>query len=172
MVEQAAHNRSVVGSSPTGSTLTRGQQMKVGDCWECNATSVEIHHHHPVPRSRGGTKTVPLCLECHAKAHHRKKRMASSILTKEGLARAKKRGVALGNPKITEVGEKGRNTQKKQAVAYANKIEPMLRNLRKQGMSFASIAKTFNETGISTRRGGKWHASTVRNYFNKLERSA
>ena len=94
--------------------------------------------------------------------------MKISKRTKGALAAAKKRGVVLGNPKITEVSATGRNTQKKQAVAYANKIEPMLKNLRKQGMSFASIAKTFNETGISTRRGGKWHASTVSNYFNKL----
>jgi len=142
--------------------------MKIGICWECETTNVEIHNHHPVPRSRGGTKTVPLCLDCHAKAHHRKKRMASSILTKEGLARAKARGVILGRANITKDSAKGRATQKKQAIEYANKLAPMLTNLRDQGMSFEGIATTFNNRGVSTRRGGKWYASTVRRYFMKL----
>ena len=58
----------------------------MGDiCWECDMEAEEIHHHHVVPRSRGGTKTVGLCLECHGKAHHRKKNMHASKLTKEAI---------------------------------------------------------------------------------------
>jgi hypothetical protein len=52
----------------------------------------EIHHHHVVPRSRGGTKTVGLCLECHGKAHHRKKNMHASKLTKEAIQALKDAG--------------------------------------------------------------------------------
>lgn len=63
-----------------------GQIMK---CWECELETDEIHHHHVIPRSRGGKKTVPLCLNCHGKAHHRKKSMASGSLIKEGLERKK-----------------------------------------------------------------------------------
>jgi hypothetical protein len=37
-------------------------------CFECGDPSE--HDHHVVPVSRGGTKTVPLCVGCHAKAHH------------------------------------------------------------------------------------------------------
>jgi len=36
-------------------------------CFECGEAAE--HDHHVVPRSRGGTKTVPLCGPCHAKAH-------------------------------------------------------------------------------------------------------
>jgi hypothetical protein len=36
-------------------------------CFECNAPA-ECNH-HIIPKSVGGTKTVPLCLDCHAKAH-------------------------------------------------------------------------------------------------------
>ncbi len=72
-------------------------------CWECETETEDIHHHHPVPRVRGGTKTVPLCLECHAKAHHRRKNMSSSALTKEALAAKKERSAldgtwAVGHP--------------------------------------------------------------------------
>ncbi len=62
-------------------------------CWECDAVG-EVHHHHPVPRSRGGTRTIPLCIDCHGKAHD--SRMARAQLTKDGLAKAKARGVKLG----------------------------------------------------------------------------
>lgn len=36
-------------------------------CFECGEPS--RHEHHVVPRKLGGTKTVPLCRRCHAKAH-------------------------------------------------------------------------------------------------------
>ena len=67
-------------------------------CWECEQETNDIHHHHVVPRSRGGTKTVPLCVSCHSKAHHRKKNMNTSQLTREALAAKKARGERLGRP--------------------------------------------------------------------------
>ena len=36
-------------------------------CFECGAPATE--RHHVVPASLGGTKTIPLCGECHAKVH-------------------------------------------------------------------------------------------------------
>jgi hypothetical protein len=36
-------------------------------CIECGAEAE--HRHHVVPRSKGGSATVPLCKICHAKAH-------------------------------------------------------------------------------------------------------
>lgn len=58
-------------------------------CFECGAPAVE--RHHVVPHSLGGTKTVPLCGECHAKVHGTdgKKRARISELTKKGLERKK-----------------------------------------------------------------------------------
>lgn len=38
------------------------------NCFECNST-VNIHHHHVIPQVKGGTKTIPLCQECHGKVH-------------------------------------------------------------------------------------------------------
>lgn len=37
-------------------------------CFECNSYK-NIHHHHVVPKVKGGTKTLPLCEECHGKVH-------------------------------------------------------------------------------------------------------
>jgi hypothetical protein len=36
-------------------------------CFECEDEATE--EHHVVPKSLGGTKTVPLCSKCHAKVH-------------------------------------------------------------------------------------------------------
>lgn len=37
-------------------------------CFECGE-SENIHNHHIVPKSMGGTKTIPLCNACHGRAH-------------------------------------------------------------------------------------------------------
>ncbi len=63
-------------------------------CFECDAPA-ECDH-HIVPRSRGGTRTVPMCGACHGKAHHRKKSMATSTLTREGILRRRDAGVPIG----------------------------------------------------------------------------
>lgn len=58
-------------------------------CFECGAPAAE--RHHVVPHSLGGTKTIPLCSERHAKVHgiDGKKRTKISELTKRGLAQRK-----------------------------------------------------------------------------------
>jgi len=37
------------------------------DCFECGKEATE--EHHVIPKSLGGTKTVPLCTKCHMKVH-------------------------------------------------------------------------------------------------------
>jgi len=71
-------------------------------CWECGAEGVDLEEHHPVPRLRGGKRTIALCSICHSKAHHRKKNMHISTLVKEGMAKRKKQGAVFGNPRIKE----------------------------------------------------------------------
>ncbi len=70
--------------------MTKSGQMT---CVECGN---EAHHdHHVVPKSKGGTFTVPLCTECHAKVHGRRA-MACGELIKAGIARAKAEGKKIG----------------------------------------------------------------------------
>lgn len=54
-------------------------------CFNCD--NVAEHLHHVVPKVKGGTKTVPLCTDCHSKVHDTT--MATSYLTKLGLMKAK-----------------------------------------------------------------------------------
>ena len=74
-------------------------------CFECETTE-DLQEHHVVPRSRGGTKTITLCHQCHMKAHGRDgKGLNHSRLVKEALVKAKARGVKLG---MHAVGADGR----------------------------------------------------------------
>jgi len=65
----------------------------VSDCFECGRPASEKHH--VVPRVLGGTKTIPICDECHGKVHSTN-RMNISELTKAGLERARLAGKRLG----------------------------------------------------------------------------
>lgn len=61
-------------------------------CFECGNDA--MHEHHVVPRSIGGTQTVPLCEECHGKVHGRDMRTAA--LTKAALQAKRARGERAG----------------------------------------------------------------------------
>jgi hypothetical protein len=63
-------------------------------CFECEKEG-EIHNHHVVPRVRGGTKTIPLCTECHGIVHG-KNMLRHGDLIKEGIRKALERGSVLG----------------------------------------------------------------------------
>ena len=41
--------------------------MSIGKCFECDQKAVI--NHHVIPEQLGGTKTVPLCSDCHGKVH-------------------------------------------------------------------------------------------------------
>lgn len=74
--------------------------MSKARCFECARPA--DHNHHVVPESRGGTRTVPLCTKCHGLAHDYK--MGNPALTKEGVARARARGVEGGWKRVEREG--------------------------------------------------------------------
>ena len=51
------------------------------NCFECESED-DIHMHHVVPKSLGGTKMVPLCNSCHAKVHNEKLVKTTSLTKK------------------------------------------------------------------------------------------
>lgn len=86
-----------------------------------------------------------------------------------GLARAKARGVRLGNPNIRAV--QGKGTLAAKANAQRVMTNPDLVNeiatLRENGLSLRAVAADLNRKGIPTARGGLWHASTIRNVLQE-----
>ena len=132
-------------------------------CFECETTE-DLHEHHVVPRSRGGTKTVTLCHQCHMKAHGRDgKGLNHSRLIREGQNKAKERGVKLGqhNPKVREAHlKRGDQTFNR---LYSEIID-IQKDLTNQGIkpTTRAVAKLLNKKGIKTPSAkGSWQSSQV-----------
>jgi hypothetical protein len=49
------------------------------------------------------------------------------------------------------------------ALIHAENVFPVVKQIRAGGASLRQIAAKLNTQGIKTARGGKWHATTVRN---------
>ncbi|QZD86678.1 recombinase family protein [Qipengyuania psychrotolerans] len=96
--------------------------------------------------------------------------------TKAALAAAKARGVKLGNPNgVASLKRAGKgNTASVSAIkanadAFAESLRGTFDLIRSAGVtSLAGIARELNERHMKTSRGGKWHASSVRNLIARL----
>ena len=139
-------------------------------CFECETTE-DLQEHHVVPRSKGGTKTITLCYQCHMKVHGRDGKSANhKRLTKEGLKKAKERGVQLGNPRWEESGDARAKARVQAADDYALSIAPIVEPLYKQLRSYGAVARTLNEQGIRGRRGGKFSPQSISNVIKRLKK--
>ena len=138
-------------------------------CFECG-TEECIQHHHVVPRSVGGTKTIPLCSICHGKVHgiKRDKQINVSELTKLGMARAKANGATFGNPNMENIQEKGRQAAGKNADDFALKMMSLIQPMLLNGMGHTAIANSLNNSEVRTRRNGLWTYTTVRRLVKRI----
>jgi len=104
-------------------------------------------------------------------------REAISRRTKEALAAAKARGVTLGNPngaaalrRAGKGGEALREAVRAHAAAHAAALAPVVRALQAQGhTTLRALAAELDAAGMQTRRGGRWHVSTVRNLLVRMK---
>jgi hypothetical protein len=129
-------------------------------CFECEAVT-ETHDHHIIPASRGGKKTVPLCLRCHGAAHGRTGAMTTSALTKEALAKKIARQERVGRMKygfdlsgdgITLIENQGEK-----------RVVSLIKSLRMRGDSYRAIAAELTRRGIPTKSGKpRWCHNTIK----------
>ena len=106
-------------------------------------------------------------------------RDAISRRTREALAAARALGVRLGDPNGAAALEwAGRGgAPRREAVAHnADRHSEDLRTVLEDGQaaghtSLRAIANEMNARGILTRRGGRWHKSTVMNLLRRLGRA-
>lgn len=97
-----------------------------------------------------------------------KERALISTRTKAALSAARARGVALGNPRIKRAQRSAVESIKVRADQHAANIIPMIRQIQRAGAkTLREIADALNARGISTARGGRWHAMTVRNVLER-----
>lgn len=98
-----------------------------------------------------------------AVAEHEREMIAQR--TKVALAAAKARGVRLGNPRPDMVA--ARAVASGNAARFRAAIQPQIQVLRAGGRSLRSIAIELNARGISSPRGGFWHAGSIRAMLGK-----
>jgi DNA invertase Pin-like site-specific DNA recombinase len=93
-----------------------------------------------------------------------KERTLISKRTTEALAAARARGTVLGNPHIEQAREKAVAEIIDRADQRAANLIPLISEIQKAGAtSLRQIADALNARGISSPRGGDWHATSVRN---------
>jgi len=110
-----------------------------------------------------GTDADPFMLHLYA-AMAEKERSLISQRTKAALAAKKAQGVKLGNPNYAASVGKARAAIVANADQFATSVLPIVEGIQASGVvALDRIAAALNARGVHTRRGGKWHASTVRN---------
>ena len=135
-------------------------------CSQREAT--ELHHLYAKSHGCPDDLTVLLCGVCHGRAHQMRHRAIDiRQLTTEGLARAKLRGVKLGNPQIragtAEMAMKAASAHRAKAAAKRADVLPFIRQAQAAGATtLQAICDAMVARGISTPGGrGCWHPSTV-----------
>jgi DNA invertase Pin-like site-specific DNA recombinase len=97
-----------------------------------------------------------------------KEREMMSTRTKAALAAVKARGVKLGGPKLAKACKSAVASIKALADQHASNALPVIREIRRAGTtSLHQIADALNARGITTPRGRRWYASSVRNVLER-----
>ena len=140
-------------------------------CFECGSRE-DLHHHHVVPRMRGGTRTIPLCPLCHAKVHGRKS-MHTGTLIKEALKKkAETHKLGSAAPYGYDFNEDRTDfvtVEEEEKVLQLAK--EFAKSLNKKWGLYTKLALHLNEMGIKSRSGGEWSPQSTNKVFHKhLER--
>lgn len=106
----------------------------------------------------------PFMLHVHAAMSEHERRLIS-VRTKDGLERAKARGVRLGRHGAVLARE---NAAK--AREQATQLRPVIKAIRKDGKkTVRAIMEELNRREIKTTRGGLWHPHTVNMLLHRIE---
>jgi DNA invertase Pin-like site-specific DNA recombinase len=120
-------------------------------------------HRVPFVVTELGPDVDPFVLHLYA-ALAEKERALISGRTKSALAAAKAKGVKLGNPHIEAARGEAVASIKAEADRTAGNDLPIIAEIKKSGAStLRAIAEVLNARGVPTPRGGRWHATSVRN---------
>jgi DNA invertase Pin-like site-specific DNA recombinase len=115
-----------------------------------------------------GSEVDPFVLHLYA-ALAEKERALISERTRAALARAKDKGVVLGNrTNLAEAAAKGSAATRQQAEAFAANLIPLIRQLQASGIkTVRALASELNARRVQTVRGGMWHPTTVHNLLTR-----
>jgi DNA invertase Pin-like site-specific DNA recombinase len=97
-----------------------------------------------------------------AVAQHEREMIAER--TKAALRAARQRGRVLGRNATERLAPRYRQ----EALDRARELEPVMRELSRQGLSARAIARELTGRKIATHKGGSWHAATVRRILQRI----
>jgi DNA invertase Pin-like site-specific DNA recombinase len=124
-------------------------------------------HRVPFVVAELGIDADPFMLHLYA-ALAEKERALISARTKAALAAKKAAGAQLGNPRAAEAAVKAQAAHRASADRFAANVLPIIESIRASGIStHLGIADALNNRGVRTARGGRWHATTVRNLLGR-----
>jgi pyridoxal biosynthesis lyase PdxS len=131
-------------------------------CFECGKPATE--HHHVVPRSLGGTRTVPLCCGCHDMAHDMRRHHGRGGLTARALQAKRARGERVGavryGYRLAADGRTEIEDEDEQAVIME------ARRLRAEGLSLQKVADELASAGHTGRTGRAFAAMQISRMVN------
>ena len=131
------------------------EEVVLEECFEClkELKKEELELHHVIPKSLGGTRIVPLCPECHDRAHDIQggRKTSASILSKQALV-AVRESRALGSPDKLQWGWRNIDGRK---VAHQEEqaIGKLIQSERSKGSKLKQIQKILQEKNMKTRKG-------------------
>lgn len=135
----------------------------MNQCFECGSTT-DLHNHHVVPRTLGGTKTITLCGRCHGLVHSRDM-THHATLTKKALEdkRAQGRRTSKDAPYGFRI-----DTDNDTLVAdeHEQRVLGLVRSWRAAGVSIRGIVLQLTAEGVHP-RGGRWHPTTINRMLNR-----
>lgn len=136
----------------------------MAQCFECGLPAT--HQHHVIPRSLGGTKTVPLCDYCHPKAHGENGYWAVKELVRKKLKARKADGYRIGGNlpygKMADSQKRIIDNPKERYWQYVAKA------LHDMGVHFRAIARMFNERKVPSRGASQWRGWKVNQAVKRL----
>ena len=132
-------------------------------CFECDC--VAEHRHHVVPKSKGGTRTILLCVKCHAKVHG-EHLLKTSALTRTAMSKKKQAGERVGEiPFGYQLAADG-------VMLVASDSEQAtiqtIQSLKEQGLSLRAIAAKLDSAGLAAKKAKRWSAVTINNILKRV----
>jgi recombinase-like protein len=74
----------------------------------------------------------------------------------------------LGGPKLSQARKSAVEAIKAEADRHAANVVPIIREAQKAGATtLRQIAEALNARGVTTPRGGAWHAMSVKNVLDR-----
>ena len=131
------------------------EKSEMTQCFECGEVR-GLHNHHVVPRSLGGTKTIPLCERCHGLVHEKDLRIGA--LTSRAMRKRLDAGQYIGGH-----APYGFQNVNGLLVEVPHELDAIrqARELRARPMTLRAVAAELESRGILSRAGKPFTPSTV-----------